>query len=133
LRGSAYGEETYLITRSELERILQISGSLEALSMELAGTRESLENASAGIEHWSMNFAPALTALGQSLGTSIEQAETLAESGNNSAAIVKSLEESITRYSAGLSRMEKSRNFWRGAALGIAALAAGGIVAALVF
>jgi hypothetical protein len=46
---------------------------------------------------------------------------------------VRSLEESINRYSAALSRMERSRNFWRGAALGMAALAAGGIVAALVF
>jgi hypothetical protein len=46
---------------------------------------------------------------------------------------VRNLGESILRYSSDLSRMEKSRNFWRRASWILAVLAAGGITAAVVF
>jgi hypothetical protein len=127
------GEEEYRITRSELERILHISGNLEAASDLLSGTRESLRETSETIKAWSMDYYPNLTELGISLGISIERAETLETSAKNSATIVRNLEASILRYSHDLSRLEKSRKFWRRAALAIAVLAAGGITAAVLF
>ncbi|QQO10089.1 hypothetical protein [Breznakiella homolactica] len=129
----SYGEELYLITGSELQRFsLTISGlrnSTELLSAELAALKMNSVQLTENLENSNLK----IVSLSNSLETSLAELNGLRTDLEQSSDQLKTLKNSITQLGDGLRNMEKSRNFWRAAAIGATVLAAAGWIGGFAF